>query len=122
LWTHRVDSAFLDAFDRPNENQDPPCERTSDPTVVQSLHLMNSENIQKKLSDDNGRATKLADSQRTNEELAEELYLLTYSRFPEEQELRAVESVLNEAGEKRRQAIEDVLWALINTPEFVFKN
>ena len=41
LWTHRVDSLFLDAFGRPDPNQDPPCERTGDTTMVQALHLMN---------------------------------------------------------------------------------
>ncbi|MEX2138642.1 MAG: DUF1549 and DUF1553 domain-containing protein [Pirellulales bacterium] len=122
IWTHRVESPFLDAFDRPNENQDPPCERTSDPTVVQSLHLMNSENLQSKLTDDDGRAAQLAASDRTNREIIEELYLLTYSRFPTDEEFQAVTVVLDETGAKRRQAVEDLLWALINTPEFIFKN
>jgi hypothetical protein len=122
IWTHRVDSAFLDAFDRPNENQDPPCERTGAPTVVQALHLMNAENLQHKLSDDDGRVAVLAKSDRTNSEIVAELYLLAYSRFPTDEERQAATTVLDEAKEKRRTAIEDLLWAMINTPEFVFKN
>jgi hypothetical protein len=122
IWTHRVDSAFLDAFDRPNENQDPPCERTNDATVVQSLHLMNSESVQRKLSDDNGRAAQLAAGDCSSREIVEELYLLTYSRFPTDEEYTAAAGVIDSAGDKRRQAIEDLLWAMINTPEFVFKN
>ena len=122
IWTHRVDSAFLDAFDRPNENQDPPCERTSDSTVVQSLHLMNSENLQQKLSDDEGRVARLAASDRSNREIVEELYLLTFSRFPTDEEYTAAINLIDAAGEKRRPAIEDLLWAMINTPEFVFKH
>src|SRR5690606_4406934 len=42
LWTVRSQSIFLDSFGRPDPNQDPPCERTSETTVVQALHLMNS--------------------------------------------------------------------------------
>jgi len=42
LWTVRTQSIFLDSFGRPDPNQDPPCERTSDSSVVQALHLMNS--------------------------------------------------------------------------------
>jgi hypothetical protein len=122
IWTHRVESAFLDAFDRPNENQDPPCERTSDPTVVQSLHLMNAENLQRKLADDEGRVAQLAASERSNREVVEELYLLTYSRFPTDEEYTQATAVIDAAGDKRRQAIEDLLWAIINTPEFIFKN
>ena len=45
VWTHRIDSMFLDTFGRPDENQDPPCERTTDSTVTQALHLMNSREI-----------------------------------------------------------------------------
>ncbi len=37
IWTHRVESLFLDAFGRPDANQDPPYERTADTTVVQAL-------------------------------------------------------------------------------------
>jgi hypothetical protein len=112
----------LDAFDRPNENQDPPCERTSDSTVVQSLHLMNAENLQRKLTDDEGRVAQLAGSDRSSRAIVEELYLLTYSRFPTDEEYPAAAGVIDSAGDKRRQAVEDLLWALINTPEFVFKN
>ena len=42
LWTVRSQSVFLDTFGRPDPNQDPPCERTTDTTVVQALHLMNA--------------------------------------------------------------------------------
>ncbi len=56
IWTHRVDSLFLDAFGRPDANQDPPYERTSDATVVQALHLMNAPDLHKKVTSDQGRA------------------------------------------------------------------
>ena len=42
VWTARSQSVFLDSFGRPDPNQDPPCERTTDTTVVQALHLMNA--------------------------------------------------------------------------------
>ena len=41
-WTVRTQSLFLDAFGRPDPNQDPPCERLDDATVVQALHMMNA--------------------------------------------------------------------------------
>ncbi len=56
IWTHRVPSLFLDTFGRPDPNQDPPCERTSDTSVVQALHLMNSADLHKKFTSDTGRA------------------------------------------------------------------
>ena len=121
VWTHRVGSLFLDAFGRPDPNQDPPCERTSDSTVVQTLHLMNSPRLHGKVTSDSGRAAELAESERTPAEIVRELYLWTYNRPPDEEELQiATELYDNEAD--RRQTTEDLLWALLNTAEFVYKD
>jgi len=54
----------MDAFNRPNPSSDPPCERDKDLSVVQSLHLMNSKALQTKLGNANGRAHKLAESDK----------------------------------------------------------
>ena len=122
LWTRRVSSLFLDTFGRPNPNQDPPCERTDDTTVVQALHLMNSENLFRKVSADSGRAARLANSDKKSSTIVEELYLLVYARVPDEDEHRIGSRVFEKEGISRRQATEDLLWALLNTPEFVFKD
>lgn len=122
IWTHRVDSLFLDAFGRPDPNQDPPCERTSDTTIVQTLHLMNSENLFRKVTGNSSRVAKLAESDQTPEQIIEELYLLTYARYPDEEEIKIGRSLFETAETTRRQAAEDLLWALLNTPEFVFKD
>jgi hypothetical protein len=122
LWTVRVDSMFLDAFGRPNENQDPPCERTSEPTVVQVLHLMNSESLFNKVTSDSGRAAELAKSDKPPAEIVESLYLSVYSRRPTESETKTAVALFEEEGANRRKVIEDLLWAMLNTPEFVFKD
>jgi hypothetical protein len=122
LWTTRVQSVFLDTFGRPNPNQDPPCERTSDTTVTQTLHLMNAPQLHSRVTADTGRAAKLAASDLPPERIVEELYLLVYSRLPEEAELDIGSKVFAETGTSRRQAAEDLLWALLNTPEFMFKD
>lgn len=119
-WTVRGDSKFLDSFGRPDPNQDPPCERTSDTTVVQALHLMNAPNLNAKIVAENGRAAKLAASTKSTGEIVEELYLLVYCRMPTDSEKAACISRFEKAGGKRREAVEDLLWGLLNTPEFVF--
>ncbi|CAN5903894.1 DUF1549 and DUF1553 domain-containing protein [soil metagenome] len=121
IWTHRVDSLFLDTFGRPDGNQDPPCERTSDTSFVQALHLMNSPALQSKLASDSGRVAELAKSDREPREIVEELYLLAYSRSPDDEEQSQALDYFEEVGDRRR-AIEDLLWALLNSPEFVFKD
>jgi hypothetical protein len=122
LWTVRSQSVFLDSFGRPDPNQDPPCERTDDTTVVQALHLMNAPGVQAKVTSDAGRAAKLAASPKSNAEVVEELYLLVYSRPPTDEERETCLRWFDKPGMKRRQAVEDLMWALMNTPEFVFKD
>lgn len=122
IWTARVDSLFLDAFGRPDPNQDPPCERTPDTTVVQTLHLMNAPRLHDKVTNDKGRVAKLAASDMSPDQIVEEIYLLAYSRNPTAEELQFGGDLIREAGQDRRKAVEDLLWALLNTPEFLFKD
>jgi hypothetical protein len=122
VWTARSQSAFLDSFGRPDPNQDPPCERAGDTTVVQALHLMNSPNLHRKVTADDGRAAALAKGPKAPAEIAEELYLLAYCRLPTDPERAAAAKRFGKPGADRRKAAEDLLWALINTPEFVFND
>jgi hypothetical protein len=119
LWTHRASSLFLDTFGRPDPNQDPPCERTSDSTTPQVLHLMNSPELNRKLSLDTALPAKLAASDLTNEQVVEEAFLRTCCRPPSTEEFTTAVATLP-AREQRRAAVEDLFWALLNTPEFLF--
>jgi hypothetical protein len=122
IWTTRISSVFLDTFGRPNENQDPPCERLAESTVTQTLHLMNAPTLHQRLTADGGRAAQLAASKLTPDQIIEEIYLSIYARLPDDEERRIGLGVFAEAGSNRRQATEDLMWALLNTPEFVFKD
>jgi hypothetical protein len=121
VWTHRVDSVFLDTFGRPNENQDPPCERTPDATVTQSLHLMNSRELDGRIRSDDGRAARLASSDMAANEIVDEIYLAIFSRFPDDAE-RDYAAGLVDSADNRRTVIEDLMWAMINSPEFSIQN
>ena len=120
LWTHRASSVFLDTFGRPDPNQDPPCERTTDSTTPQILHLLNSPELNRKLSLDSARPAKLAASDASNKSIVEEAFLLAYCRLPTADETQRALATFPEG--ERRQAVEDLFWALLNTPEFLFVN
>ncbi len=128
IWTHRSPSLFLDTFGRPDPNQDPPCERIPDTSVVQALHLMNSPGLNGKVTSDKGRAAKLASSEMSDEAIVEELYLLVYNRYPQKAERDAALARFAASpdekvrSDRRRRVTEDLLWALLNTAEFVFKD
>lgn len=119
LWTHRAASQFLDTFGRPDPNQDPPCERTTDFTTPQVLHLMNSPALNKKLSLDTAQPARLAASDLTNEQLVDEVFLRVYCRPPTTAEMTKATAILP-AKDQRRPNVEDLFWALLNTPEFYF--
>ncbi|RUL89400.1 DUF1553 domain-containing protein [Tautonia sociabilis] len=120
IWTHRVPSTFLDTFGRPDANQDPPCERTPDTSVTQVLHLMNAPSLHAKITHEDGLAARLAASDRPPSAIVEELYLLLYCRRPTEEERSVALAVFDEPGVDRRRACEDLLWALLNSAEFLF--
>jgi hypothetical protein len=122
IWTHRVPSLFLDTFGRPDPNQDPPCERTGDTSVVQALHLMNAPELHRKVTSDAGRAARLAGGKQPPRAIVEELYLLAYARRPTDEELAVGVSLFEGPKVDRRAAVEDLLWALVNSAEFVFKD
>lgn len=119
LWTHRSPSVFLDTFGRPDLNQDPPSERSAESTTPQVLHLMNSPLLNRKLGTDTARPAKLAQAGLSAEAIVDEAYLWIYSRFPTPEEKAAAVEFLPE-GPSRRRDVEDLFWALLNTPEFSF--
>ena len=121
-WSYKIESHFLDAFGRPNSSSDCPCERDLQLSVVQSLHLMNSKALQGKLSHPEGRVHRLAASPLSPERIVDELYLLTLNRPPTEVERRKAVLAYAETGASRQTATEDVLWALLNSAEFVFNH
>ena len=121
-WNHKLDSDFLDAFGRPNASQECPCERERKSSVVQALHLMNSNSLQTKLSSGEGKIQALAKSELTVPQLVREVYLATYNRLPKEEELKTAARFYSAPGATRQTATEDLAWALINSAEFVFNH
>ena len=115
-------SYFLTVFGRPESSTACECERSQEANLSQSLHLLNSKEIQEKLSADSGRAAQLAaDPSRSDEQKVRELYHVALSRSASDEELKATLAYL--AGkENRREAYEDVVWSLINSKEFLFNH
>jgi hypothetical protein len=122
VWNNRLESEFLDAFGRPNASAEPPCEREGGGSVVQALHLMNSRRLMTKVTNPTGRATQLAKSDKTPEQIVTALYLSALSRHPTDEEMKIAVAAFTEKGATRQSATEDLLWALINSAEFVFNH
>ncbi len=126
------ESSFLTMFGRPQMDSACECERTPEANLGQSLHLINADLIQKKLSTGNGRAQTLAKAgDRSDEERLNELYLAAVSRKPDADEIAIAKAHLEKkrkGAEKpgdpaaEQEAFEDIIWVLVNTKEFLFNH
>ncbi|MCH7727290.1 MAG: DUF1553 domain-containing protein [Planctomycetes bacterium] len=117
-----LSNAFLTVFGMPRGKSACECERGTEVTLTQSLHLVNSTFVQDKTNAERGRVARLAaDEERSLEEKIKEIYLVAYSRQPDADELNVVTSYIN-GKEDKRKAFRDIVWTLINTKEFVFQH
>ncbi|MBI3412383.1 MAG: DUF1549 domain-containing protein [Planctomycetes bacterium] len=112
-------SYFLDVFGRPQRISACECERVTEANLAMSLHLLNSQEIQGKLSRAGGRADQLAKDKRTDAEKVEELFLWAFARRPTESQLNLAMSNIERHAKEKRIAYENIIWALINTKEFI---
>lgn len=123
LWDSQVPHYFLGIFGRPVRNTPCDCERAGAPNVSQVLHVLNSPEIQAKLTHDAGYLAELARRPDLgNKQLIEELYLTFFSRFPSDQERATAEKYLQTQAANRQSAIEDLAWSMLNSLEFVFNH
>jgi hypothetical protein len=122
IWDNRMPSYFFRIFGRPVRASVCECERSNEPSIAQALHLMNSEEITSKIRARTGTARRLANSKMTPREIIDELYLSTLSRYPTGTERTLMLRVFTDAGDDRPAAVEDVLWALLNSRSFVYNH
>ncbi|MEQ8785619.1 MAG: DUF1553 domain-containing protein [Pirellulaceae bacterium] len=115
-------SFFLDTMGRPQRVITCECERATEPNLAQVLHIANGDVLQKKVSDNSGRVARMLKQKELDDETAiAQLYLHTFSRRPSEEELVACREILA-AAENRGEGLEDILWALCNSREFLFNH
>jgi hypothetical protein len=113
-------SYFLDVFGRPQRISACECERVSEANLAQALHLLNSQEIQDKLARANGRADLLAKDPRPDAEKVEEMFLWAFGRRPTAQHLQVALEHITRNATNKKLAYENIIWALVNTKEFVF--
>ena len=122
LWDSKARSDFLKLFGRPNRVSACECERTREPSVAQVLNLLNSPDLQAKLSHEAGTVARLVRDTSDDGKLVEELYLTFFARFPTEKEKAFAAEHLKARSAARRQAAEDLAWAMLNSTEFLFNH
>jgi len=116
-----ITSSFLEMFGRSPRDTGLESERNNRPTAGQRLHLLNSSHIQRKL-EQSQKLRALVQSKGTQREIITRLYLIILSRFPTDEELKIVEEYFQSGSLKGREATIDIVWALINSGEFLYRH
>jgi hypothetical protein len=113
-------SYFLDVTGRPQRLSACDCERVSEASLAMALHLMNSNEVQEKLSRPGGTAERLANDPRPDDEKIRELFRLAIAADPTDAQLAKAREHLAAAGPAKKAAYENMIWALINGKAFLF--
>ena len=108
---------FLKLFGRPKRESACECERTSNVSLAHALNLINGHLISDAVDHTDNAIARLVASQPDNRKVVEEVYYMTLNRPPNEKELSGVDLG---AGAQRLQVAEDLAWALMNSPAFLF--
>ena len=119
-------SRFLDAFGRAERSQTCSCEVAKDSSVSQALHLNNGQTLNDKLRDKNSVVNRWLADKLDDGTIVERVFRLALARAPTAAEGKALANALSEArGESpaaHREAIEDVIWAVLTGKEFLFNH
>lgn len=116
-----IPSVMLDTFGRPPRVQPSDSERTCNPAISQALAMLNSTVIQDKLKSGDCVLNALLSSKKSDNEILETLFLSALARRPTAAESKALLAMVA-AAPKREEGFQDVLWALLNSKEFLFNH
>jgi hypothetical protein len=112
-----ADSDFLKLFGRPKRETACECERTSNVSLAHALNLVNGPLISGAVAEST-KLSKLVEHVKDDKKLVEEIYLATLSRKPTETEAKDVE--FGKDPKQRLETAQDLAWALMNSPAFLF--
>jgi len=110
---------FLSLFGRPKRQSACECERSSNITLSHALNMINGVTVSDAVSSKTGKIAKLIETEKDDHKIVQEIYLACLSRLPSEKELAAVD-LANAKGGTRLEIAQDLAWALLNSPAFLF--
>jgi hypothetical protein len=115
----RTANYFLTTFGRATRETVCSCEVKMEPNLSQALHLLNGESVHRKIIE-GGVIKRLMEQKLTAEQIVEELYVRCFARKPTGEEVTRLKPMLSASGGDVQSSLQDVLWALLNSREFVF--
>ncbi len=116
-----TDNYFLKIFGQPQREMSCQCERSTESNLSQALQMINGPVVHNKLRDESGRIPQMIKTGKSNDAIIQSLYLTALARLPATEEV-AVSKAHIARSTDRRQALEDIGWAILNCKEFLFQH
>jgi hypothetical protein len=114
-----VQSSFLNLFGKPQRMEACECERDNSSNMLQALHFINGNSILGRVTNGSGRVATLLKQKLTDEQLVTELYLWSLARHPSSEETKVGCDFITTYGDRRAEAAQDMMWALLNSKDFL---
>ena len=111
---------FLTTFGRSKRQTVCESEASTEPTLSQALHMLNGDTISRKVGQSK-RLQTLLDAGKTPAEVVESIYVVCLSRKPSPEETQKLAAILA-AEPNPRNAVDDILWAVLNSREYLFNH
>ena len=116
-----ISSGFLAIFGRPQRDSPYEHSRVCRTSMAQELYLFNAQQLMDKIGKGQRISHWLADK-TSDEQIVEDLFLSALSRLPSEREKQAALANLGKDPATRAAVLEDLMWAVLNTQEFLFNH
>jgi hypothetical protein len=114
-----VQIGFLDMFGRPPREIPCECERAAEVSLAQTLNLINGPTVSEAIIHPQGLIARLTTANADEKTLIEDLYLSVLDRYPTDAERMTAAGYFLGVSSKA-EAAQDLMWALMNSPAFLF--
>jgi len=116
-----ITGPFLELFGRPPRDTGMESERNNTITDAQQMYLINSSELHRRIKT-SPLLRRISVLSKDKREAIKNVYILLLSRYPTESEIEIAEGYFQKEGITLKEGIEDIVWVIINSKEFLYRH